>query len=176
MYFRAIDHYHNDQDNDIINNNNDNNDNNDNNNNDNNNNYNNNNDDNDTDNINLIECFVCYESRNGNESPIKLRNQIYYTKNCYCDGFIHKKCLDKWFNKNKSCPICRNNICENVTLTVSIINNKSFSHALFAFILLKKNIKAIVNYSSFLFFVIFLIEFYLSIIDKSHFLENSLNV
>ena len=164
MYFRAIDHYQDDEDNednDIIYNNNNNN---------------NNNTDNNTDNINLIECFVCYESRNGNEYPIKLCNQIYYTKLCYCDGFIHKKCLDKWFNKNKSCPVCRNIICENVTLTVSIINNKSFGHAFFAFILLKKNIKVMVNYFSLLFFFIFCIEFYLSIIDKRHFLENSVNV
>ena len=152
MYFRVIDHYQAKEDND------------------------NDNDINDNDNINLIECFVCYESRNSNEYPIKLRNQIYYTKNCYCDGFIHKKCLDKWFNKNKSCPICRNNIYENITLTVSIINNKSFGHAFFAFILLKKNIKVMLNYSSFLFFLIFCVKLYLSVIDKSHFLENNVNV
>jgi hypothetical protein len=151
MYFRVIDHYQDEEDNDII--------------------YNNDN------NINLIECFVCYEIKNNNEcKPIKLRNQLYYTKKCCCDGFIHKQCLDKWFNKNKSCPICRNNIYINVTLTASIINNKSFGHAFFAFILLKRNITVIINFSSFLFFVIFLIEFYLSVIDKSHFLENNMNV
>jgi len=156
MYFRVIDHYHDEADNDII--------------------YNDNDNDNDNnDNINLTECFVCYEIRNCNEcNPIKLRNQYYYTKKCYCDGFIHKKCLDKWFDKNKSCPICRTNMYENVTLTVSIIDNKSFGHAFFAFILLKKNIKVILNCSSFLFFVIFCIEFYLSVIDKSYFLENNI--
>ena len=153
MYFRVIDHYQDDEDNDIIHNNNDN--------------------DNDND-INSIECFVCYEIRNENEcNPIKLRSQIYYSKKCSCDGFIHKKCLDKWFNTNKSCPICRNNIYENITLTVSIINNKSFGHAFFAFILVKKNLKVILNYSYCLLIFIFFIEFYLSVMDKSHFLENN---
>jgi hypothetical protein len=151
MYFRVVDHYQDEKDNNIIQNNNNN------------------------DNIVFLsECFVCYEITNETEcEPIKLHKQTYYIKNCCCDGFIHKQCLDKWFKNTKSCPICRNNIYENdTTLTVSIIKNKSFGHAFFAFILLKKNIQVILNYSSFLFFVVFFIEFYLSVIDKSYCLEN----
>ena len=69
------------------------------------------------------QCFICYESANYNayESLIKLNVNIYYFKECVCDGFIHKKCLDKWNILNKSCPICRKKLIKNGYYTVSIL-------------------------------------------------------
>ncbi len=47
-----------------------------------------------------MDCSICYENIN-----------INYICITSCDHIFCKKCLDKWFNKNKyTCPICRNNI------------------------------------------------------------------
>ena len=69
-------------------------------------------------------CFICYEGvNNNNELPIKLNLNIYYFKECVCDGFIHKICLDKWHTLNKSCPICRRDLLfKNREYTVSVLN------------------------------------------------------
>jgi hypothetical protein len=57
------------------------------------------------------ECFICYEITDITNTPsIKLGNQPKYLKKCKCDIFIHVYCLDKWYNINNSCPICRNQI------------------------------------------------------------------
>jgi hypothetical protein len=79
-------------------------------------NTNNNNNNNNTNNNNKLYnkqeeydfCFICYEIQIENEKkPLKLYTQPYYVKSCYCDGFIHKYCLDKWYSLSESCPICR---------------------------------------------------------------------
>ena len=144
MFFRVIEHYHDHEDNAAQNNGGD-----------------------------LVECFVCYEITNGDNCvPIKLYGQNYYNKRCNCDGFIHKSCLDKWFQTNKNCPICRNCIYENITLDISIINNHKFGHIVFYFVLLKKMMMPLFNYFSYLFFIIFVFKMYLSVIDKHYFLYN----
>jgi hypothetical protein len=116
-----------------------------------------------------VECFICYEIKNENEyNPLKLNKQNYYSKHCECDGFIHKKCLDKWYKQKKTCPICRNYIYENITLDVSIIKNHQFGYLVFYFILLKKITKSLFSYFSYLFFFVFLFKMYISVINKLH--------
>jgi hypothetical protein len=59
------------------------------------------------------ECFVCFEIYDDTKSkPINLRYQFYYRKSCTCDGYIHKKCFDIWYNGRHTCPICRIEIHE----------------------------------------------------------------
>ena len=55
------------------------------------------------------ECFVCLSVDFDDELfPMSLEsNNVYYTRECNCIGFIHNKCLDKWYEFNKKCPICR---------------------------------------------------------------------
>lgn len=145
MYFRLTDHYEDnvnnetDDDNEEINKN---------------------------ENINLIECFVCYEFKTERrEKPIKLYSQNYYVKKCICDGFIHKECLDKWVKQNGTCPICRNNIHENVNLIHSIINYKKYGYVIYAFLIIKNNMKFLFRHFPIIFFLIFLHNLHLSIID-----------
>jgi hypothetical protein len=53
---------------------------------------------------NSTECFICFEN---NPKPFKLKDQILYFKLCNCNGLIHDKCLETWYDKTGQCPICR---------------------------------------------------------------------
>jgi hypothetical protein len=55
------------------------------------------------------ECFVCLSVDFDEELfPMSLEsNNVYFTRECNCIGFIHKKCLDEWYEFNQKCPICR---------------------------------------------------------------------
>jgi len=55
------------------------------------------------------ECFVCLSVDFDDELfPMSLENNnICYTRKCNCIGFIHRKCLDKWYALNQKCPVCR---------------------------------------------------------------------
>jgi hypothetical protein len=54
------------------------------------------------------ECFVCLSVElNDEECPINLRRDDAYLRNCCCDGFIHRKCLDDWYSVSSKCPVCR---------------------------------------------------------------------
>ena len=57
--------------------------------------------------IKLNECIICLESNNTDKSIHKL---ITFKQKCRCDSYIHKECLLKWYSYNKSCPICKTNI------------------------------------------------------------------
>jgi hypothetical protein len=103
-------------------------------------------------------CFICYEEK---IPSLKLKNINCYIKNCDCNIDIHKKCLDEWYNKNSTCPICiklifktneNNNINEN-----SNIKNKKI------IIFVKQNINIFLK--SFLIFYClhYIYNFYLSI-------------
>ena len=70
------------------------------------------------------ECFICYEDLNDIEPIIKLNNNSFYLKSCNCDGFIHKKCLDMWFNSKTKCPICRFTMSKNTAY--NYINKKMY--------------------------------------------------
>ena len=61
------------------------------------------------------DCFICYENEDREKyKPIKLGTQQKYIRNCSCDVFIHITCLDRWYELNHTCPICRNYIVRNI--------------------------------------------------------------
>ena len=47
--------------------------------------------------INNNECSICLDK-------INLENAVILN----CEHYFHKECLKIWFNKSKTCPICRN--------------------------------------------------------------------
>jgi len=52
------------------------------------------------------ECLICLEIIDKTDSIcIKIKN-LFYNKDCLCDGWIHQYCLDFWYIQNKKCPIC----------------------------------------------------------------------
>lgn len=89
------------------------------------------------------ECFICYEIIN--KPPIRLKNNRYYQQKCSCNCWIHKKCLDSWYNIKQTCPICRINIIKNTDILVKI---SKFNYKLFLLIIfIQNNIKIIKNTS-----------------------------
>ena len=103
-------------------------------------------------------CFICYDFLNVNETPIKLNSKTYYFKNCNCDGFIHKKCFDKWYDTNHSCPVCRILVTKNKHLTTQIfVTNSYFSITCSIFF---HNISKINKCLFFMFLIYFTTEIY----------------
>jgi hypothetical protein len=89
------------------------------------------------------ECFICYEIIN--KPPIRLKNNRYYQQKCSCNCWIHKKCLDSWYNIKQTCPVCRINIIKNTDILVKI---SKFNYKLFLLIIfIQNNIKIIKNTS-----------------------------
>lgn len=50
-----------------------------------------------------LTCNICLLDINYNDI-IRILN---------CEHFYHANCIDKWFEKKSSCPLCRNNLYEN---------------------------------------------------------------
>jgi hypothetical protein len=118
-----------------------------------------------------FECFICYEMTCENElEPIKLNSKIYYLKNCNCDGFIHKKCLTIWYNKNKKCPICRMYMEEKENISVVIFNK--YRYILFVLLVLRNNLHKLLRFVSFIFLLYFIFDYYLLVIVIKSKLEN----
>lgn len=46
------------------------------------------------------ECSICLDNYNPTDKIIKLP----------CNHIYHQKCINEWFSKSKSCPMCRINI------------------------------------------------------------------
>ena len=63
-------------------------------------------------------CFVCLEVKDQfeNEYCITLHNNLYI-KVCRCNGWIHKSCLNIWYNQKKQCPVC---LCKMIQETKTI--------------------------------------------------------
>ena len=118
-----------------------------------------------------IYCLICHD-KDYQQKPIKLNNNVYYLKKCKCDGYIHKKCLDKWFDINMSCPYCRKEITKMNSLlkkTYIIAHN----HLVSFFIYYSINIIRIQGYIFFIFWVYFISEFYYNVlINKNMFFAN----
>jgi len=124
------------------------------------------------DNINdSEECFICYELRTELEiSPISLKSQINYNKTCGCDGWIHKKCLDIWYNKQKKCPICRQEICKKHDSLHLIVYAISYSKRIY--ILICKSFYKLLIINMYCILIYSIIEFYLSIIMSKHIIKD----
>lgn len=123
----------------------------------------------------IMECFICYESSYENElKPIKLNSNNYYIKKCKCNGFIHKNCLDIWYSKNKKCPICREFMCNNTIMSVSLFAKGRY--ILFFYIIIKKNIVKIIRVLTVWFLILSTCEFYLSLYYNHFYEDNKLNI
>lgn len=111
----------------------------------------------------LLECFICFENKNEeNQEPLNLKTQIYYLKNCNCNGSVHKKCLDIWYDKNQKCPICREFIDKNkVTsfIAIKIFNTCPLIYLLYVFYI--KKIKSPIILFLFLLFIYFTVDSYI---------------
>jgi hypothetical protein len=67
-----------------------------------------------------MSCMICWEDKK--EICTLLQENIFsdsvknYKVICLCNIRIHKTCMNKWIQKNKSCPICHNALYEYQTL------------------------------------------------------------
>jgi len=78
------------------------------------------------------ECFICLEDISVNElNKNKLNSQNLFIKNCLCDGFVHNNCLKKWFDKNRSCPICRKLVVIKNCVYIIVINYIPFGNLIY---------------------------------------------
>jgi hypothetical protein len=118
-----------------------------------------------TEKLELEECFICYEIiTENNMKTIKLRDQNYYIKKCYCSGFIHKNCLDKWYELNLKCPICRQQIIKNESIMIKILYlNNNF---VFIYLFIKNNIYYIKKLVFSLVFFYIIVNFYFNILNN----------
>ena len=75
-------------------------------------------------------CSICWEDTK--EKTISLQTNIFsdsiknYKVICLCNIIIHKTCMNKWIQKNKSCPICHKLLYEyqtNYSFTLNILIN-----------------------------------------------------
>jgi E3 ubiquitin-protein ligase DOA10 len=44
-------------------------------------------------------CFICLQNTETRLQTID--------KQCICDGYVHTKCINEWYNHSANCPICR---------------------------------------------------------------------
>jgi hypothetical protein len=51
-------------------------------------------------------CLICWSDN----LLVKLNNYPNIVKICLCEGNYHKECLDTWFSKSLTCPLCRKKI------------------------------------------------------------------
>jgi hypothetical protein len=111
-------------------------------------------------------CFICYENLDeslDDNDIINLNNKIHYIKTCNCEGYIHKKCLDKWYDTTNSCPICRTVITKLEPVTSKIFSSNLYIGISYVFCL--KNINKFKKCMFFLFCIYFTSEFYLKCIE-----------
>jgi hypothetical protein len=67
------------------------------------------------------ECFICYEvALEDEKNTIEMYKQPYYNKKCQCNGYIHLKCLNEWYDRSLKCPICRTFIEKKRPTTIPI--------------------------------------------------------
>jgi hypothetical protein len=103
------------------------------------------------------DCFICFQIINNKKTPFPLKSECYYQKNCTCNGWVHKSCLDYWYEKKPVCPICRNRIYKNSDIMVKIFKT---NYKLFVLILFIKNqiIYARNNITKFKYIVYFILS------------------
>ena len=68
------------------------------------------------------ECFICLDI-NDNIYLIQLNKMHGYDKKCNCCSWVHEICLNKWYEKKKVCPICREIVSKKIPFTKKIYNN-----------------------------------------------------
>jgi hypothetical protein len=113
-------------------------------------------------------CFICYEE---SIPSLKFKNINCYIKNCDCNIDIHKKCLDEWYDKYSTCPICIKFIYkktnENNLLQLSSNNIKN-TKITKIIIFIKQNINILLN-SFFIFYSLnYIYNLYLCIYKQNY--------
>ena len=91
-------------------------------------------------NIETDDCLICLEINDQTGvSCIRLHN-LYFSKLCSCDGWVHEYCLDIWYINNKKCPICICDMSKNETNINQITTGNDENQTLIGrvFIFLKK--------------------------------------
>lgn len=120
------------------------------------------------------ECFICYEIKINNEkAPIKLNTQVYYFKNCNCEGLVHKECLDKWYNSHQKCPICRSIITKNDFIIICLFKYNLYLYIFYTFC--RKNILKLKNLFFVFLFLYFFTEYYISLLNSKIYYHNYLS-
>ena len=117
----------------------------------------------------FFEVFVCFEFQVDNNYIISLNNQTNYFKFCQCNGYIHVNCLNLWYEKNETCPICRNSI--KLVDSLELYNVYQYQYGLYimySFICTKK------IFADFLLFSITLIHF-LYVLGIAFIILNTIN-
>lgn len=109
------------------------------------------------------ECFICFEFKSSDGlNTINLMEQTIYLNNCMCNGSIHEECLKIWFDKNSSCPICREKMIERNNTTIIMFNYIPYGISFYFFI--KKITLRILHIILVFMFFQKLIEFYVIVI------------
>lgn len=113
------------------------------------------------------ECFICFEYKNEDGIiPIYLNNQSLYLKRCVCNGSVHNECLKIWFDRNKTCPICRIKVTENNKATIIIYNYIPYGIVIYTYI---KNIYLnFIRIFTLFFFIFLVIDFYCVVINSKY--------
>jgi len=113
------------------------------------------------------ECFICFEFKNDNGYiPINLNNQSLYLNQCVCNGSVHNECLQIWYFKNKTCPICRIKVIENNTATVIIYNYIPWGIVMYTYI--KKIALTLTRICLFFIMLFIFIDFYFVIVKNKY--------
>jgi hypothetical protein len=93
------------------------------------------------------ECLICY---NNISCDFIIKNK--YNFNCECYKLLHENCLEMWYTKNNTCPICRkkhinkNNritlfkIYKGVVAVITLIETVACIYVLCIFIIILVNI------------------------------------
>ena len=113
------------------------------------------------------ECFICYEvALEDEKNTIEMCKQTDYNKICQCNGYIHVKCLNEWYDRSLKCPICRTFIEKKRPFIKS--NTVIIFH-----LILTKIFNKFTRFATLFLFIYFTIEFYLSIIKSKITYEHS---
>ena len=102
------------------------------------------------------ECFICFEYTNETDmNLINLQIQDLYLNTCECRGSVHNNCLKKWFDNNKTCPICR----------IKVIEYKDENRVIHNYVQLGKTIY---RFLSILLFLYALVDLYFMVIRTKY--------
>lgn len=113
------------------------------------------------------ECFICFEYKTETGmNPINLQIQRLYLNNCACKGTVHNHCLKKWFDSNKTCPICRIKVIENNNTTMVIHNYIPLGLTIYSYS--KEMTLKMVRVMSFIIFFYELIDLYFMVIRNKY--------
>jgi len=116
----------------------------------------------------IKECFICLEVHNDKEeTTMPLKEQKHYIKQCKCNGHIHCKCLDIWFEQNQKCPICRQTMSKNSETICKLFNYSQYLAIMYLFY--QHNFVYIKKILLVMIFFYFTSEFYLEIIYSSYY-------